>query len=314
MPPVQKGLILGLLVSAVLALVTWQLAWLAAGVFIGPGIGYLIDRRRHPRQKAGKYARAGVRPRHPGTASSLQGWKIGWQLMSPVQKTVFIMLIVCAVCALALPEVPYLIRMAGLGAVGAWLVVGPRRRRPTRPAPRVLTEQQRESSLYSSAGFQGLRMVEGKQDRAETLAQMQKTIGGFPSERYEAELDAALPRIQEAQVKARARRAEFVAEARAMDPLNAVFSIYYFNSRHAGHPAEAGLGSINLVEALGDLYSVEQIEAAKARSRALIEEGWTCAYYPDDNGRQIQQLRDHHPGFTDTHLHKAADWGYFMNR
>ena len=182
------------------------------------------------------------------------------------------------------------------------------------PTPRVLTEEERERSLHSAAGFQGVRMVAGKQDRAETLARMRETIGGFPPERYEAELDAALPRIHEAQLKARARRAEFVAEARSMDALNAVFSIYYFNSRHSTHPQEAGLGSIKLYEALGDLYTEEQIEAAKARSSALIEDGWTCAYYPDDNGRQVQQLREHHPGFTDAHLNKAADWGYFMNR
>jgi hypothetical protein len=178
----------------------------------------------------------------------------------------------------------------------------------------VLTEEQRERSLHASAHFHGLRLVAGKQDRAETLARMRETIGGFPSERYEAELNAALAGIEKEQVKARGRRAEFVAEARAMDPLNAVFSIYYFNSRHATHPQEAGLGPIKLDEALGDLYTTEQIEAAKARSSALIEEGWSCAYYPGETGRQIQQLREHHPGFTDAHLQKAADWGYFMNR
>jgi hypothetical protein len=157
-------------------------------------------------------------------------------------------------------------------------------------------------------------MVAGKQDRAETLAQMRETIGGFPPERYEAELDAALAQIEKEQVKVRAKRDEFVAEARKMDALNAVFAIYYFNSRYASHPPEAGLGSLTLHEVLGDLYAHEQIEAAKTRSSALIEEGWTCPYYPDDNGRQVQQLREHHPGFTDAHLHKAADWGYFMNR
>ncbi|MGX5359699.1 hypothetical protein [Kocuria sp. KH4] len=73
-------------------------------------------------------------------------------------------------------------------------------------------------------------------------------------------------------------------------------------------------GSISLIEALGDLYTPEQIEAAKARSSALIEEGWTCAYSPDDDGRQIRQLREHHPDFTDVHLHQAADWGFFLNR
>lgn len=310
MPPVQKGLILGLLVSAVLALVTWELLWLAAGVFIGPGIGLIVSRRQHSQETArqvhhGSPIRAGQGPARP-TGGALQGWKLGWKLMSPVQKTVFIMLIVCVVCALVLPEVPYLIRVAGLGAVGAWLVVRPRRRRRPRPpqplkdamkqwplphhtpTPRVLTEEERERSLHSAAGFQGVQMVAGKQDRAETLAQMRKTIAGFPPERYEAELEAALPRIHEAQEKARVRRAKFVAEAREMDSLNAVFSIYYFNSRYASHPQEVGLGTISLTEALGDLYSHEQIEETKARCSALIEEGWSCAYYTDDNGRQVQ--------------------------
>jgi hypothetical protein len=182
------------------------------------------------------------------------------------------------------------------------------------PTPRVLTQEQRERSLQAAANFQGLRMVAGNQDRVETLAQMRKTVDGSPLERYEAELDAALTGIAQAQVKARARREEFVAAARSMDVLNAVFAIYNFNSRRANHPEYAGLGPISLVEALGDLYTPAQIEAAKARSSALIEEGWTCAYSPNDDGRQFQQLREHHPGFTDAHLLQAADWGYFMNR
>lgn len=275
----------------------------------------------------------------------MKKWQLGWQLMTQVQKTVFIALIVCAVLSLALPETPYLLRMAGLGAIGAWLVVRPRRGRPSlRPgitahpppsrapggmggimasqtsapraprAPRVLTEEERERSLHSSAGAQGLRLVEGKLDRAGALAQMRKTVDGFPHTRYEAALDAALASIEVAQVDVRVRRAKMIGEARKMDPLNAVFALYYFNSRRSRHPQEAGLGSINLDEALGDLYAHEQIEAAKARCSDLIEEGWSCAYYPDDNGRQVQQLREHHPGFTDAHLHRAADWGYFNNR
>ncbi len=247
--PTQKGLIIGVGIGALLWMFTDTLSWVAAGVFMGAGIGQHIGRRRARRRHS---------PPAPGV-----------------------------------PTAP------------------PPRRTPT---PRVLTEEERGRSLRSSAHFQGLRLVAGKQDRAETLAQMRRTIEAFSAERYEAELDAALAGIEQAQVRVRARRAEFVAEARAMDTLNAVFSICYFNSRHAGHPEHAGLGPIPLHEALEDLWTIEQIEAAKARSSALIEEGWTCAYSPDDDGRQIRQLREHHPGFTDAHLHQAADWGFFLNR
>jgi hypothetical protein len=247
--PRQRGLLIGLLVGAFLWMFTDTLSWIAAGVGLGSGAGWLLGRRRTRRRHS---------PPAPGV-----------------------------------PTAP------------------PPRRIPT---PRVLTEEERESSLHAAAHFQGLRLVAGKQDRAETLAQMRRTIEAFSAERYEAELDAALAGIEQEQVTARARRAGFVTETRAMDALNAVFSIYYFNSRHAGHPEHAGLGPIPLHEALGDLYTPEQIEAAKARSSALIEEGWTCAYSPADDGRQFRQLREHHPGFTDAHLHQAADWGFFLNR
>lgn len=257
----------------------------------------------------------------------MKKWKLGWRLMTPVQKTVFVMLVVCAASALLLPETPYLIRMAGLGAIGAWLVVRPRRGRlphrpksamtdPSRrkPVPRVLAEEEREPRLRSAASAGGLRLVEGRTDRAGALEQMRETVGGFPPERYGAELDAALARIEAARVDVRARRVKRIAEARRLDPLNAVFALYYFNSRHAEHPAEAGLGSIDLYEALGDLYPREQIDEARERSGALIREGWSCAYHPDDNGRQFQQLREHHPGFIDAHLHEAAGWGHLFNR
>lgn len=54
-------------------------------------------------------------PPPPDRGRTMKKWKLGWRLMTPVQKTVFVMLVVCAASALLLPETPYLIRMAGLG-------------------------------------------------------------------------------------------------------------------------------------------------------------------------------------------------------
>ncbi|WP_424348375.1 hypothetical protein [Kocuria sp. CH-021] len=60
------------------------------------------------------------------------------------------------------------------------------------PAARVLTEGERESSLSAADWFNGTRMAEGRTDRAGALKHMRETIGGFPPERYETQLDAAL--------------------------------------------------------------------------------------------------------------------------
>jgi hypothetical protein len=86
--PHQKGLLIGLGIGTALWAFTGTLSWIAAGVFLGAGIGQHIGRRRTRAQKS---TRA--------------------------------------------PEV----------AMNAT----PRRR----PAPRVLTEEERERSLHSAAGF-----------------------------------------------------------------------------------------------------------------------------------------------------------------
>ncbi|KUG52958.1 hypothetical protein AVL61_12090 [Kocuria rosea subsp. polaris] len=254
-----------------------------------------------------------------------------WSSLAPHQKGLLIGLGMGAALWAFTGTLSWIAAGVGLGS-GLGLLLGRRRahnHRPARtsvlrlsttprprrtPSPRVLTEEQRESSLYAAAWFNGTRMAEGKTDRAGALKHMRETIGGFPPERYETQLDAALSGIEEAKARVAARRAKDIAEARQLDALNAVFELHYFNCRFSGHIGEYGLGPINLSEALGDLFDCEQIDEAVTRSDALIEEGWSCAYYPDDNGRQVQQLREHHPGYTDAHLHQAADWGYFMNR
>ncbi len=157
-------------------------------------------------------------------------------------------------------------------------------------------------------------MLEGKTDRAGALEQMCDTVPGFPAERYAAELDDALARIEVAKVDVRARRAQDVAEAREMDLLDAVFALHYFNRRFSGHAWQYGLGPIDIVEALGDLYSRKKIDEAVVRCDALIAEGIRLGYGAWDTDADMNRLRQAHPGFSDRSLGRALNWGYLIGR
>ncbi|MUN62151.1 hypothetical protein GMA12_03165 [Kocuria sediminis] len=245
--PMQKGLVLGVLAGAVLALLTWQLSWLAAGVFLGVGTGRLIDHRRHTQHRAGH---------HTQNATAMA-------------------------------------------------------RTDHRPEE---TPEHREERLRWAATYRGTRMLEGKTDRAGALEQIRHTVPGFPSGRYESELDAALVRIEQYRVGVRARRAKDVAHAREMDVLNAVFALHYFNRRFSGHVGEYGLGRVDLEDALGDLYFREQIDEAVHRSDALIDEGIDMGLGPWDWDADMAHLRQAHPGFNDGALGEALGWGRYFGR
>ena len=73
-------------------------------------------------------------------------------------------------------------------------------------------------------------------------------IPGFSPERYEAELDEALARIEKYRVGVRVRRAKHVEEAREMDVLNGVFALRYFNRRLSGHVGLHGLVPIDIIQ------------------------------------------------------------------
>jgi len=176
------------------------------------------------------------------------------------------------------------------------------------------TPEERESRLRSMAMHFGGRMVERRDFREAVLERMQANLPGFPPERYEAELDAALARIEEAQVGVMVRREQKIAEARGLDVLNAVFVLHYFNQRYSGHVGEYGLGRINLIEALGDLYSREQITEAVKRCDALIEEGIRMGIGSWDHEPNMAYLRATCPGFNDRALIDALDWGHLIHR
>jgi len=160
----------------------------------------------------------------------------------------------------------------------------------------------------------GGRLVEGGDVREAVLERMQTNLPGFPVERYAAELDAALARIDEAQVGVMARREQLIAEARRRDRLNAVFTIRYFNRRFSGHVGECGLGRIDLVDALGDLYPREQVTEAALRADALIDEGLRRGYGSWDHEPNMARLRRAHPGLDDRALSHALDWGHLIGR
>ena len=180
--------------------------------------------------------------------------------------------------------------------------------------PQNETPEEKESRLRSAAWYRGTRMVEGREPQTEALERLQEIVPGFPPERYEAELEDALARIEMAKVDVLARRAKHVAEARELNALNAVFTLHYFNRRFSGHIGEYGLGPIDLLEALGDLHSREQIDEAVTRSNTLIEEGIRLGYGPWDTEADLAHLRQAHPGFTDRALGRALDWGHLIGR
>ena len=176
------------------------------------------------------------------------------------------------------------------------------------------SQEEREPRLRSAAMYYGGRIVEGRYDLEDALEQIQDTVPGFPRERYEAELNEALERIYEAQLGVLAREEKMIAEVRELDLSNAVFAIHYFNRRYSGHVSQLGLGRINLVEALGDLYSREQIAGAVARADALIDEGIRMGIGPWNSEADMGRLRQAHPGFSDRALGEALDWGHLIQR
>ncbi len=54
--PLEKGLVLGVLAGTVLALLTWQISWIAVGVSLGTGIGHITGRRLRMQRKTGHHA------------------------------------------------------------------------------------------------------------------------------------------------------------------------------------------------------------------------------------------------------------------
>jgi len=176
------------------------------------------------------------------------------------------------------------------------------------------TPEQRESRLRSAAMYHGGRIVEDRYDLEDALEQIQHAVPGFPPERYEAELNEALAWIDEAQLGVLAREEKMIAEVRVLDLNNAAFAIHYYNRRYSGHVSQYGLGRINLIEALGDLYSREQIAGAVARADALIDEGIRMGIGPWNSEADMGHLRQAHPGFSDRALGEALDWGHLIHR
>ncbi len=240
--------------------------------------------------------------------------------MSTPQKMVFVVLVFCAMTVLILPEIPYVLRMCGAAAVGAWLVVRPRRSSgkkvvsPYRTKARVRTADERELDVRSCARHWATRMLQGECDRREAIRRVRETVPGFRFQRYERDFDDALNLSEKDKVSVRARRDELIAKARQQDVFNAVFTIHFYNCRYSGHMGEYGLGHINIIDALGDVFSPDLIAEAVRRADALIEDGQQCGSRARDVPEDMAALAEAHPGYHHDHLSDAMFWGYHLNR
>ncbi|WP_146069719.1 hypothetical protein [Arthrobacter sp. B0490] len=151
-------------------------------------------------------------------------------------------------------------------------------------------------------------MLEGKTDRAGAVEQIGCTVPGFSAERYEAELDEALIRIEEYRMRVRARRLLLIQKAREMSALDGVFALHSFNRKFSRHVGQYGLGPISLEEALGDMHSHEVIEEAVVRTDALIREAIDMDTSSGRHELNMASLRQTHPGFNDHSMIEALCW------
>jgi plasmid maintenance system killer protein len=152
-------------------------------------------------------------------------------------------------------------------------------------------------------------------DHQTVLEKVRAKVPGFPRERYEQALDEAQARVMSDLGRVRKRRSEIIQAARQEDVLNSVFTLHYFNWRYADHVGQYHLGKINIHETLRDLYPEAEIDAALARAHALIKDAMRPLEYDAAAGEvRWQELRNSHPGFSNQSVHKAMDYGYYVNK
>jgi hypothetical protein len=232
--------------------------------------------------------------------------------LRPIQKGLVLGVLAGVVLALRTGELSWI--AAGVySGVGFSLLLGRLRHTWRRWRGRRLRRQSQEERLRLAASGRSLMMVEGRTDRAAALEHLRDTVPGFGPERYAAELDYALDVIEVVRAGDLARRGELLAQARQMDVLNAVFALRYFNRRFSQRQLY-GQGPIDLVDALGDLYSREQIDEAVVRSDGLIDEAIDISSGPWDWNADMIRLYLAHRGFNDKALADALSFGRYIQR
>lgn len=173
---------------------------------------------------------------------------------------------------------------------------------------------QRESRLKDASSYLARELLYRGNDRPGLLKRLRTQVPGFTEERYETALSEAVADLEHHRRRSLKRRADNIAEARQQDVLNAVFALHYLNRRFHRQNLYDGVVPIELHEALGDLWSADEIEAAIARSDTLISDGMNYEWRTEEMTKHLDELAAGHPGFSLSNLHAALDWGYQRNR
>ena len=151
---------------------------------------------------------------------------------------------------------------------------------------------------------------------------------GWTTAEYGSAIEDAIAQFETHHAREIQQRAAVVTAARETNLLNGVFLLFLHNYRGAN---PVGLDRIDILEALGDMYSVADLEAAIARSRALMRDGSTFQFGREPGGAGVewrafgskenqrplaltQEMRRRHPGFSEESIGKAIDYGFFINR
>lgn len=250
----------------------------------------------------------------------------GWRQLDSLQQGLLVGLVLGVLLAVLAGDLIWIAATLGAGAVTGSVVARRRERARARehaartgaPVTRQQRRQhevdQREFRLRAASSYHGRELLYRGADRSTVLERVRAKVPGFAEERYEAALSDAVAQLGRLRRHSLERRAKNIAEARLQDVLNAVFALHYLNRRFHRQQLDDGIVPIDLHEVLGDLWSAEQVEAALARSAALIEDGMRYGWQPDQTRLHLDELAARHPGFNLPSLHAALDWGYQRNR
>lgn len=169
------------------------------------------------------------------------------------------------------------------------------------------SDELRRAQLMSSGRAHARSLFEG--DNIHLVAdRVRRAVPGFSHEEYREAVEQGLIRAKEEREQNLHRRNELIEKARSEPLLDAVFTLRSHTFRPMGGD---GLGRISVRKALGDLYSVKEIQDAARFANRLLAAGQRCDVA--ETGAPSRLEREY-PGFSREKYVRAANYGWWMTR